>query len=64
MSDDSPHHQQRELLSDEEVFRRVMASPAVQARLEEVLAERRDPNRRKAPGLTREELVEFLREHG
>jgi hypothetical protein len=55
---------QRELLSDDEVHRRMMASPAVQARLAEVLAELRDPNRKRARGLTTEVLVEFLREHG
>ena len=53
-----------ELLSDEEVFRRMMDSPKVRAQLEEVLAEQADPTRKRAPGLTTEELVEFLREHG
>jgi len=55
----------RTLLSDEELRRRAMASPEVQARLREVLAELKDPNRPRAPGIsTKEELVEFLREHG
>ena len=52
------------LLSDEEIFRRMMASPKVRARLEEVLAEQANPKRKRTPGLTAEELVEFLREHG
>jgi hypothetical protein len=56
--------EQRELLSDEEVFRRMRASPTVQARIEEAVAERRERARRPPHGFTKEELVEFLREHG
>ena len=55
----------RTLLTDEELRRRAMASPEVQARLREVLAELKDPARPRSPGLrTEEELREFLREHG
>ena len=52
-------------LSDEELHKRIMARPEVQARLKEVLAEMRDPSWKTRPGIaTEEELVEFLREHG
>jgi hypothetical protein len=54
----------KELLSDEELRRRIMARPEVQARLNEVLAEMQDPAWKTRKTLTTEELVEFLREHG
>ena len=41
-----------------------MASPVVQAQIEEFLAERKDRARQAPRGFTKEELVEFLREHG
>ena len=55
----------QELISDEELHRRIMARPEVQARLNEVLTEMKDPAWNLRPALTtEEELVEFLREHG
>jgi hypothetical protein len=51
--------EQRALLGDEELRRRAMASPAVQARIAEIQADRTDPP---PPGLTKEDLVEILRE--
>lgn len=53
-----------ELLSDEELMRRAMASPVVQARIAEVQAELKERKGPRPPGLTTEELVEFLRELG
>ena len=54
---------QRELLSDEEIHQRIMSDPEVQARIQTALAKVRS-GKREGPGLTAEELPEFLREHG
>ncbi len=52
----------RALLSDEELRRRAMASPAVQERIAEIQAEMRAQTAPLPPGLTKEDLVEILRE--
>ncbi len=50
------------LLSDEEIQERMRKDPAVQARVQEVLAEMRN-GEPEGPGITAEELPGFLREH-
>jgi hypothetical protein len=62
MTPDRKQSSTDELLSDEELHRRVVADPEVQARIE--IAKRRAkgaPNG-EGPGITAEELPDFLRE--
>jgi hypothetical protein len=58
------HRPEDTLLSDEEVRRRMRESRVVQARIEEMLAARAKGRSDAAPGMTVEELQDFLREHG
>ncbi len=54
---------QQELLSDEEVIRRMKSNPEVQARAKEAL-ERSKRKKPEGSGITAEELPDFLRDHG
>ena len=51
-----------ELLSDEELHRRVMADPAVQARID-IAKQRALESDGESTGITVEELPDFLRDH-
>lgn len=50
------------LLSDEEIRERMLSDPDTKARIEEILAHKR--TQKDSPGITEEELSDFLREHG
>jgi hypothetical protein len=53
---------ERSLLSDEEIRDRVLSDPDVQRRVAEALEEAKRPS--PSPGISAEDLPEFLREHG
>lgn len=58
---DAPNHDQ--LLSDEEVRKRLLADPKIRKRAEELVKKARN-GKPDGPGIKREELTDFLREHG
>jgi hypothetical protein len=53
-----------ETLSDEEVRRRVWEDPAARARIQDLIDYMRSARSRGTPGISAEELPDFLREHG
>ncbi len=63
MGRQKPAHRTEETSSDKELRRRRLQDPGVRARVQEILdqMERGEPL---SPGITAEELPDFLREHG
>jgi len=53
-----------EVLSEEEIRRRQWEDPVIRARIQDLIEYMRSPGSRATPGISAEELPEFLREHG